>query len=1116
MAADLLLAPVGAGKTEQSLARIASVLDQKPFARVWVLLATERQITEFRSRLIEHTTERYVVFNVEFFTFYDLYQRILEAAGQPTRQLGEAARLRLLRVLAKRMAHMGDLDVYEQIAQKSGFIRILADFIYELKQGVVEPARFDEITGVVLGSREKDAELAALYSAYQERLRAHDIVDREGQGWLALAQLTEDPQLHRDVDLVVVDGYDQFTPLQAQIIALMSRRVGQTLVTLTTVPGRDETVGRRFVNARAALQTAYDKYTLPLNITELDQQVEQRHPDMQHLAANIFRLDRQTVPSSGGIAFLAVPDVVTETAAVLRRVKALLLGDSDTRPDDVLIVLRDYERYHVHLRNIGRAYGLPLSLHLGEPLSQTPPIRALMALISLHDTTANIADFLRRPLLDALRSPYFQIDGLGSSAVEMLDRISRELAVVGGREMWLDALETAAKPQAVDEEGDDAASSGKPPLLDEDTYTRLRAALTRFFDAVTPPPHATVTEYVQWLEGLIGHDPVPNPDDIDPAERPHGGLGMIRCARRKAPAYIITRDLAALDAFKKVLQTLLGAQQLLSTLENTGERVPWGEFLADLGASVERESIEGNPPRTGRVLVTTATDARGLPHKHVFIMGLSEGLFPLRQPEDPLYLDNERRRLMEAGLPVRTLAERSADDGLFYELISQVQQTLTLSRPTTKDGAPWIESHLWRESAAVFSDAADRIREAEIRLGDIVDVTTAATPEEAALAVAAGLTKPDISPEETEAYNWLVAHSNGNWGSIRDARTVEANRLAPAKHDRYTGRIDDAALVDKLKTTILSPKHLWSASQLNDYGACPFRFFAGRVLHLEAMQEPQLGMQARQLGSLNHTILEETYRTLAAEDVLITPEKLDFALDVLNTVSTRVLDNAPQAFGFREGPVWEQEKDVLATRLRALVRYDFTDMNEHLAKQYGARPRKPYQTETPFGIGGYGALIDTDTGIPPVNIAGYIDRIDRYGDDALVLDYKTGGTGIKLEELQIGRNFQMMLYVVAAQGILDSRRGNEPGAPENVVGGFFWHIRTRKTSGLLITDDPEHAALIQSARRLIGTFIQRAQAGDFTVHPTKPAPNGRCVFYCEFHKLCRVSVTDPNKPGMPL
>ena len=62
-----------------------------------------------------------------------------------------------------------------------------------------------------------------------------------------------------------------------------------------------------------------------------------------------------------------------------------------------------------------------------------------------------------------------------------------------------------------------------------------------------------------------------------------------------------------------------------------------------LKAQSARATLTNNTNRSGKILITSVTDARGLPHEHVFIPGLSEGIFPRPTPEDPIYLDSERQ-----------------------------------------------------------------------------------------------------------------------------------------------------------------------------------------------------------------------------------------------------------------------------------------------------------------------------------------------------------------------------------------------------------------------------------------------------------------------------------------
>ena len=135
----------------------------------------------FRQRLIDWRTDRAVYFNVEFFNFYELYEHLLDMNGQPQRDLSDTARQRILRSVIKDVQAGAGLKVFDAIALTPGFIQIMADFIFELKQNRVYPTEFQQAC-----KTDKDRDLAEIYTQYQERVcNAHNLVDVEGQGWLS-------------------------------------------------------------------------------------------------------------------------------------------------------------------------------------------------------------------------------------------------------------------------------------------------------------------------------------------------------------------------------------------------------------------------------------------------------------------------------------------------------------------------------------------------------------------------------------------------------------------------------------------------------------------------------------------------------------------------------------------------------------------------------------------------------------------------------------------------------------------------------------------------------------------------------------------------------------------
>ncbi len=316
MATRLLLARVGAGKTDAVQRELHALKQRDPLARVWVLLSTERQIADFRRRFM---ADRPVYFNVDSFNFYSLYRRLLLLAGNPQRCLDDAARYGLIRALLADLYADGD-GIFAGIAHTPGFIGIVAAFLLELKQNLISPEQF-----AAAAVTDKERELAQIYERYQKLLQQHALVDREGEGWLAIEALEKQPKLAAGVDLLIVDGYDQFNHLQATLLARLGGQVSDAVITLTTVPEREATIGRRFQQALDRLMAAFAKQNTTLERVDLPDHADDRAPALRHLADQLLRPRAPQIAAGDAVKLIEAPDPAREVGAILRRIKALLL-----------------------------------------------------------------------------------------------------------------------------------------------------------------------------------------------------------------------------------------------------------------------------------------------------------------------------------------------------------------------------------------------------------------------------------------------------------------------------------------------------------------------------------------------------------------------------------------------------------------------------------------------------------------------------------------------------------------------------------------------------------------------------------------------------------------------
>jgi ATP-dependent helicase/nuclease subunit B len=1071
--AQVLLSPIGMGKTEHLIKTLVQAFNQSAdnaptFLRVWVLLATKRQETAFRQRLSQAVPpEKGVFFNIEFFNFYELYSRLLDMNAQPQRLLDHAQRLKLL---ADVVASVRDqLTFFHKIADTVGFLEIVANFIDELKQHQIEPQVFGQSAKTA-----KDHDILTIYSAYQSRLIQHDLVDRDGQAWLTAEALRDNGKLAQSIDLLVVDGFDQFTPIQAKVLAELAKRVQSTRITLTHIPQRTETIGRRFSRALESLRTEFgdalqEIYLDPSNITPNQQ------PDLQHLTANIFQFNAPQKPASGAIRLVEAPDQASEVANVLRMVKRLLL--EGVPPDNILIALRDWGTYQIYFSTYARLYDLPIALHYGEPLLNNPAIVALMDVLKVYHH-----GFKYRDVLDSLRAPYWQFDTLTPEAIQQIIELGTMHHVVGGREEWEQAIQSAIIPQDPDEREEQA----EPIITLDSAY--LSRAFTEWAEAITPPQTGTLADYMMWLEQLIGVDDVADPDQAEqPAEpMPIQPLSLIPTIRENADEATISRDISALDALKSALKTLLITDDLMASLGATTSTLTWDMFYQNLKSALSGQSINRTPSRFGQVLVTTATDARGLPHQHVFIIGLSEGIFPAPIKADPLYLDSEREAMQFADRPrLQTQAERHADDGLFYELISIPTETLTLSRPAYEDGKAWLPSNLWRQVTAIFSNHEEIIATYRQPLGEPVRLSDAITLDEVATAIIHTLTLRPDDQTALQALAWLDDQAPELVRNIQLAITVESQRYTGKPYPQYDGNIQPDLL--PALQSIVGEDRSWSASRLNLFGDCGFRFFARYVLKLEELLPPVEGLDILQKGSIYHKILEEVYQFIIDENLDIEDSTKARVLEQFDQIANAILDDAPAEYGFRKDKLWDYEKIAIKKRLKNFIDVDFS--GEQINKRFSGK-RRPHALELQY-------TIDEEIDGQKLRLFGYIDRVDQVGDGLIVIDYKSGSTAKKTEDIRHGRDLQIALYIKALSHLKDQR----------ILGGGFWMLGgEQKLSGVIDTNDSKHQDLTKQAWDKISDAVKQARAGQFNVDPVH-VNAGKCNQYCEFSKMCRFSIS---------
>lgn len=1066
----------GAGKTDIALESIRNLLENDPIRQVWVLLPTELQAANFRARLYNKLSRP--VFGVDVLDFYTLYTRLLQGLADPQRRIQDTARFRILRHVLRTTP----LSYFEKIVGTTGFVQVVAAVIQEMKQARVYPEHLQ-----IIARTPKDRELAAIYANYQSFLRENRLVDSEGEGWLALENVKRKADLALNAHLLIVDGFDQFTLVQAELLAALAERIDQVIITLTYEQERSKTALRRFGQTLNLLQT----FIPNLTISPDESPAPDKRPEMlAYLSRTVFEGGNPpvTFADASPVQLIEAPDQRREVEEVLRRVKQLLRDG--TPADQIGIVARDLRTYAPYLLELSEEYKLPIHMRGGTPLRDSPVVATLLKLIDLH-----AGDFRRLPVIEMVGSPYLAWPHLNMATAGILDQISRKHVVIHGKHHWLSAI----RYSVVKNDEPILDDNGEPieGLLTQEQATVLADGIDSFFTRITPPDEATVRDYVTWLEGIIGGDPAGIPDaheDEQPIPTDILAFSIIRQIR--ANVVFAARDLAAMRCLRKIFREMIASEELIGW---SMRKIPWTEFRRDLNIAIDSGMVamhrDGgrDSGRSARVLVSTVYEARGLTHDHVFLLGLSEGQFPAPAREDSLYHDSERRDL-NAALNLAnntdninyfvTRADEADEKSLFYEMTAIPLQSLTLSRPYHENGSDWPASPYWK--AVLRSVVAKPFRPSMSRVAEPIQ---AARFTELVTGLAESLSNSEPDAYTFHILEWIARHPeyDPRWQNAFKSQQMERLRASHTE-GAHMGILRHPDNLEAVSEAVGAGK-IWSASQLNELGLCPFQFFARRLLNLEEMEEPEPGTDALQTGNVIHAALQALYAKFTEEGLTITPDNWEHAAALISPTLTPVLDKAPYRFGFRPDGLWQQERTALERQITEFVAVDFSEDSPIGKLLRGAR-RSVYQ-EAKFG--GEGSFI-LESAVGPLSVRGSIDRIDVVGNQAIVIDYKTGSSKHHLHDMIVGRDVQMLMYLEGARDLLQRI---------TVSRGMFVYFKGKKEIGKI--DSANDADAIVAAKDQIAFMVSQAREGRFPNIPGK-IEEGKCTKWCRYSQLCRAEI----------
>jgi len=519
-------------------------------------------------------------------------------------------------------------------------------------------------------------------------------------------------------------------------------------------------------------------------------------------------------------------------------------------------------------------------------------------------------------------------------------------------------------------------------------------------------------------------------------------------------------------------------------------------------------TLTAEPPhdRYGRVLVTTVDDARGRSAAVVFVPGLAERLFPQRPREDPLLLDTVRGALSS---DLATQRERGQRERRRLRLaVGAAERRLHLSYPRADvlQGRPRVTSFYGLDVARaalggipdveVFEREATARGSARLAWPAPPDPASAIDAAEHDLATLAALIHTPPAERPKGAAQYLI-ELNPHLGRSLRARYARWELRTWSEVDGITRPTPDAAA--GLAEQRLAAR-AYSPSALQQFAACPYRFFLAAIQGLAPRREtaPLEQLDALTRGTLIHRVQAATLRTLVAAGALpLTAAGLAAAettlLATLEAVATRAADDLAPPIA----RVWDDEiaalRGDLLTWLRHLAARGDAWQPAYIELGIGLRPdaeRDPASRRDEVAVG------------DGFRLRGAIDLVERRADGALrVIDHKTGADHTR-PGMVVGQGeiLQPVLYGLAVEAALGAR----------VVDARLFHCTARGGfSERVVALDPRARTV---GLEVLSTIDAAIAAGHF-----HPAPRAKACLHCDFRIVCGPYEEEraARKPALP-
>jgi ATP-dependent helicase/DNAse subunit B len=429
--------------------------------------------------ILDGNSNRGVWGELPVYLFRGLVRRILTSAVNetgshlPSRIPIDREELPLQRSLVSQiltqLKTQGELKAIGPLAGREGCVNTIAKLIGEIERAAKSPVEVDEIIATRsqdlrprTGATDQDPhlqidfdrEIALIYSTYSKLLNHHQLTEQDADQLRALAILNGEldgqavsiPWL-ANVQVLVLDGFFDFTPVQGEILRRLIPRIPEVVINLNHdelnqeifLPFQETIDQLKAIGPFEVKRSAESLLTTQGALANLRRDLF--NPSLAHVEADHNhqeagaggRLQEEEaaaeIKDANEIKYYECGDRDTEIRTIAREIKRLVLRE-DYNLADIALVVRQRAAYAETISRVMREESLPCNLATRTEVTDIPANRAAIKLFAILEQLSRDETATPRTseIADLIKSEYFR---LGAEELKLLsaqfDKLYSEL-----------------------------------------------------------------------------------------------------------------------------------------------------------------------------------------------------------------------------------------------------------------------------------------------------------------------------------------------------------------------------------------------------------------------------------------------------------------------------------------------------------------------------------------------------------------------------------------------------------------------------------------------------------------------------------------------------------------